>query len=127
MIRHIPVVSCATCPYIQYHYGQHECSKMGFMALPKQKVENGINTAIPTWCPLPPHPSFKDQKMKHRHWYDNPNGGPKTHHMRTCSECRKRGYKIGCDLPFRRVVPVRKIAALSIKLEPRKMRRVYKY
>lgn len=60
MIRHIPVASCSDCPYRQFHYGDHECSKFNFQILPKQKVENGMSTAIPEWCPLPPHPSFKN-------------------------------------------------------------------
>lgn len=58
MIRHVPIPSCAQCPYRQYHYGRHECSKMEFQQLALQRAENGRNTAIPDWCPLPLHPSF---------------------------------------------------------------------
>jgi hypothetical protein len=60
MIRAIPVPSCASCPYRQYHYGRHECSKMEFKPLPEQKQQNGHNTAIPNWCPLPMHPTAND-------------------------------------------------------------------
>lgn len=56
-IRCIPVPSCASCPYMQFHYGEHECAKMEFKQLPKQKNENGTNTPIPSWCPLPQHPT----------------------------------------------------------------------
>ena len=61
MIRCIPVTTCAQCPYRQCNYGQDECSKMNFQALPKLQAENGIVTSVPGWCPLPPHPSFAAQ------------------------------------------------------------------
>jgi hypothetical protein len=51
-MRMIMVPSCAACPYRQYHYSTHECSKMEFKELPKQESQNGQNTPIPKWCPL---------------------------------------------------------------------------
>lgn len=65
MIRHIPVPSCAACPFRQYHYSQHECSRMEFQQLPPQRTENGKSTPIPEWCPLPPHPAFAQQANSH--------------------------------------------------------------
>ncbi len=61
MIRHIPVPTCAQCPYRQLHYGNHECSKFNFQVLPTQAIMNGKSTPIPDWCPLPPHPSFAQE------------------------------------------------------------------
>jgi hypothetical protein len=60
MIRCIPIATCQDCPYKQRHYGQDECSKLNFKELPKQQVENGIVTAVPSWCPLPPHPTANE-------------------------------------------------------------------
>jgi hypothetical protein len=60
MIRTIPVPNCASCPYRQFHYGSHECSKMEFKQLPKQEVSNGKHPTIPSWCPLPPHPTANE-------------------------------------------------------------------
>lgn len=36
--------------------------------------------------------------------------GPKTHHRRSCDQCREYGYKAGCPLPFRKTYNLRKIA-----------------
>ena len=58
MIRCIPIATCQDCPFMQRHYGRYECAKFNFQPLPAQKSENGIVTATPDWCPLPPHPSF---------------------------------------------------------------------
>jgi hypothetical protein len=58
MIRCIPITTCAECPYRKRNYGQDECSRFNFQALPKIEASNGIVTAPPAWCPLPPHPSF---------------------------------------------------------------------
>ena len=58
MIRHIPIPSCSSCPYREFHYGEHECAKFNYQRLPEQRSENGISPNIPEWCPLPPHPSF---------------------------------------------------------------------
>ena len=60
MIHCIPVPTCASCPYRQCHYGEYECSKMGFKILPKQEVNNGIHPNIPSWCPLPIHPTANE-------------------------------------------------------------------
>lgn len=58
MIRCIPITSCAECPYRKRHYGADECGKLNWQKLPKISADNGIATAPPDWCPLPPHPSF---------------------------------------------------------------------
>lgn len=64
-IRCIPIATCAMCPHRQNHYGQWECSKFNFQPLPAQEVKNGIAPRIPSWCPLPPHPSFIEQEPQH--------------------------------------------------------------
>ncbi len=60
MIRCIPVSTCADCPFQQRHYGRFECAKFNFQPLPEQSAQNGIASAVPDWCPLPPHPSFNN-------------------------------------------------------------------
>lgn len=59
MIRCIPVTSCASCPYAQFHYGQYECAKFNHQPLGDIRISNGIGRQPPVWCPLPPHPSFE--------------------------------------------------------------------